>query len=58
MSDREKKLAALEIFKTSFPGLTGFRLDISEANGNEVDFIGADGLYCTINIRSRKIKNF
>ncbi|MDR1688300.1 MAG: hypothetical protein LBS21_06780 [Clostridiales bacterium] len=56
MTDREKKIAAINIFKESFPGLTGFSLYISEANSNEVDFIGEAGLYCTINIRSRRIK--
>lgn len=57
MSDRDKKIKAIEFFKNSFPGLTGFRLQVSEANGNEIDFFSEDGLYCTINIRSGKIKN-
>ncbi len=57
MSDREKKIEALNIFKTAFPGLTGFRLYVSETNRNEVDFFGEEGLYCTINIRSRRVKH-
>jgi len=31
---------------------------ISDANGNEVEFYlaGADGIYCTVNIRSKAVK--
>ena len=56
MSDREKKIKAIEIFKEKFPGVTGLRLYVSEANANEVDFMGEDGLYCTVNVRSGKVK--
>ena len=56
MSPKEKIEKAIEIFKAKFPGVTGLRAYNSEANANEVDFMGEDGLYCIINIRSRAVK--
>lgn len=53
----EKIQKAITIFKTELPGAKGkFRPRVSETNGNEVEFFCEDGLYCTINIRSGKVK--
>ena len=49
---------AIEIFKASLPEARGkFRPKISEQNSNDVDFFTDDGLYCTVNVHSGKIKN-
>jgi len=49
---------AIEIFKAILPEAHGkFRPRISDQNANDVDFFTDDGLYCTVNIRSGKIKN-
>ena len=56
MTNKEKLMKAAEIFKTRFPGATGFRLYISDSNANVVDFMGEDGLYCSINVRSGAVK--
>ena len=54
MSKIEK---AIEIFKEILPGVKGkFRAYQSESNENEVDIFDESGLYCIVNIRSRKIK--
>lgn len=56
MSENIKK--AITIFKTEMPEAKGkFRANTSQANNNEIDIFNEDGLYCTINIRSGKIKN-
>ena len=48
---------AIEIFKANLPEARGkFRPMVSERNGSEVDFFTEDGLYCTVNIRSGRIK--
>ena len=49
---------AIEILKAH--GVTGkFRgAKVSEANNNEIEFYmkDADGIYCTVNIRSKDVK--
>jgi len=57
MTNQAKTQKAIEIFKAAMPNARGkFRAMLSEANGNEVDFFCEDGLYCTINVRSGKVK--
>jgi len=57
MSTNEKIAAAVEIFKAKMASVHGkFRAYVSEANANEVDIFSDEGLYCTINIRSRMVK--
>ena len=54
----EQKISkAIEIFKSELQGAKGkFRAHVSDANGNEVDIFSEDGYYCTINVRSGRIK--
>ena len=54
----EQKISkAIEIFKSELAGAKGkFRAHVSDANGNEVDIFNEDGYYCTINIKSRRIR--
>lgn len=48
---------AYEIFKSTLSEAKGkFKAVESKANSNEVDIYTDDGLYCTINIRSGKVK--
>lgn len=57
MSNQKKFNKAIEILKAN--GITGLgkcRAYASDANSNEVDIHTADGYYCTINIKSGKIK--
>jgi len=58
MPATDKITAAITIFKSVFPDARGkFRPVVSEHNGNEVEFYLADeGLYCTVNIHSGKVK--
>lgn len=53
----EKIRKAITIFKEELPGAKGkFRAYVSETNGNEVDIFNEEGLYCTVNVRSERIK--
>ena len=54
----EQKISkAIEIFKSELQGAKGkFRAYASETNGSEVEIFNEDGYYCTINVRSGKIK--
>jgi len=48
-------ISAMEILKES--GAKGkFRAYVSETNKNEVDIFTEAGFYCTINIKTRNIK--
>jgi len=58
MSRNDKINTAVTIFKKSFPDARGkFRAAVSDSNGSEVIFFACDGIYCTINIRSGRVKN-
>lgn len=55
MTDKLQK--AIEIFKAKLTGVHGsFNASASESNSNEVEIYSEEGLYCTINIRSGRIK--
>ncbi|MCL2264200.1 MAG: hypothetical protein FWC08_13375 [Defluviitaleaceae bacterium] len=57
MKANEKIKIAVGIFKTSLPKAQGkFRAIVSGTNSNEVDFMCDEGLYCSINIRTGKIR--
>ena len=56
MSDRDKKIKAVEIFKSNLPEARGeFRMEISRANQNEVEFFNGSSLYCTINVSDGEV---
>ena len=49
---------AIQIFTATFPDFQWkYTPYESTANGNLVDIFTEDGLYCTINVRSGKVKN-
>ena len=56
-ADQTKIATAIRTLRNSMPLLSGmFRALISERNANEVEFFCDDGLYCTVNVHSGKIK--
>lgn len=57
MDKKEKIQKSIEILKKS--GAKGnFRAYLSEKNSNEVEIVGETGLYCIINIKNGKIKEY
>ena len=53
----ERIRIAVEIFKTEMDGAKGkFRAYQSESNSNEIDIFSESGLYCTVNVISKRIK--
>jgi len=53
---QDKIRSAIEIFKSKLPDVKGkFRAYVSERNTNEVDIFSETGLYCTVNVRSRRV---
>jgi len=56
--EKNKTQRAIEIFKAKLPDAKGnFKAYASESNQNEVDIFSDDGLYCTVNVKTEKIKN-
>lgn len=57
MSKKEKIQMAIEIFKITLPEARGKLMAYqNEANQNEIDIFSEDSFYCSVNIKSRKIK--
>lgn len=57
MKTTEKIKTAISIFKEKLPKAQGkFRAALSVTNNNEIDFMCEDGLYCSINVRTGKVK--
>jgi len=55
----DKITTAIEIFTNKFPDFEWWYAPYSsEVNGNEIDIFTEDGLYCTVNVKNKKIKNF
>ena len=59
MKNNDKLDKAIAIFKEAMPDAKGrYKAYISETNSNEVEIFQAGfGYYCTVNIRSRKLKD-
>ena len=58
MTNTMKMKSAIEILKEKgISGIGKVRTYVSEANSNEVDIMSEAGRYCTVNIKSRSIKN-
>ena len=48
---------AIEIFKNELPGAKGkFRPCVAENSNNIVEFYNEEGFYCSINIKTGRIK--
>ena len=57
MDDRLKIEKGVTLFRELLPDARGaFRACVSETNGNEVEFFTGSGYYCTINVRTRRVK--
>jgi len=58
MTNTEKMKLAIEILKEKgISGIGKVRAHVSETDRNEVDIMSEAGHYCTVNIKTRSIKN-